>query len=150
MPGAFTSAIAMLVNGPSAQGDAAGLTGADRLDQEIHPMPVVERHRRIRKGRAVESRRPMNVLGRDQLPGHRPGAAGIDSDIGPPGEMHDLARIERSPVEGVAGDGDDAEHVDLVRRRQGKKDGDRIVLPGIRIDDDLLLHGSVLSVAPGT
>ena len=69
-------------------------------------------------------------------------AASIDRNLGPAGQFHDTPRVPLGVSErNVAGDGDDAEHVEFVWRGQGQKDRHRVVLAGIGIDDDAALHG---------
>ena len=59
----------------------------------------------------------------------------------PPGQLDDLQRIPRVLGEAdIAGDGDDAEHLKLLGRRERKEKRDGVVLAGIGVDDDLSRH----------
>ena len=98
-------------------------------------------HRRLGQVRTVEPGAAVDVLGGHQRAPQRPDAAGMDRDVGAARELEDLAGIARGPLEAdIAGDGDDPEQLDLLRRGQCQQDGDGIVLARIGVDDDLALH----------
>ncbi len=84
----------------------------------------------------------MHVFGGHQLAAHRRLAAGEDRNIAAPGKFADLPRVARGVVQRhVAGDGDDAEHVQLPRRRERHQDRGHIVLAGVGVEDDLASSG---------
>ena len=74
----------------------------------------------------------MHRFGGLQRQDQRPLGAGIDLDIGTAGQLADAARIlfgQRHRH--IAGDGRDADDLQLLRAGQRQQDGDGIVLAGI-------------------
>ena len=119
MSGALTSAMAMF--GERAEGaerDRARFGRAQRLDDEIDAVLGLQRHLRIRQLNAVEAGAAVDVLGGDELPRHRPDAAGKNRHVGAAGKLDDPPRVPLGVSERhVAGDRDDAEHVESRRAR---------------------------------
>ena len=143
MSGALTSAIATLVSGPSVQSvTVARLFGAERVDDEIDAV-LRPRASSVGSGRSGPSRPvgPWTCSAVTSFRAHRPLAAGIDRHVGAPGQLDDLEGVPRVLGEAdIAGDGDDAEDVELLRRGQRKEERHGVVLAGIGVDDDLSRH----------
>ena len=79
----------------------------------------------------------MHFLGGDELAHQRADGAGMDLDVGPAGELADLAGIFlREFQRHVAGNGGDADDLQLGAAER-QQYGDGIVLAGVRVDDDL-------------
>ena len=122
---------------------------AQRVDDEVDAVLGLERLLRFRQLRAVEAGRPVDMLGRHQRPPHWPPAAGIDRHLGASGELDHLQGVPGVLGKAdIAGDRDDAEHVELLGRGEREEDGDRVVLAGIGVDDDLARHGCPFRLPP--
>ena len=115
MSGALTSAMRDVgQRAERAERDRRRLLGAERLDDEVDAVLGLELHRRLGQVGTVEAGLAVDMLGGDQLPPHRPLAAGIDRDFGAPGELDDLEGVPRGQAQAdIAGDGDDAEDVEF-------------------------------------
>ena len=122
--GAFCIAMAMLVSGPVGQSvTVPGGSGAQHVDDRVDRMAVGERHAGLGQAGAIQPGLAVHVLGGDQLAHQRPRAAGMDRQIGPPGELEHLARVLLGQRQRhVAGDRGDREHVQLVRRAERQQD----------------------------
>ena len=131
----------MLVSGPV--GTIVTGSADARSSRAIRP----DRSRRVRLGAglgqlgAVEARGTVD-LGRDpQRPDERPVRAGGDGDVGPAREGQDAQRVAGRRLERrVPADRRDAEQVDLGSRDR-EEDGERVVVPGVAIEDDRPGHG---------
>ncbi len=131
-----------------AERDRSRLLAAQRVDDVVDAVLRLERLLRLRQVGAVEPGRPVDMLGGDQHPAHRPLAAGIDRHLRAAGELDHLQRIPGILGEAdIAADRDDAEDVELLRRGQGEEDRDGVVLAGVGVDDDLARHGCPRSPA---
>ena len=126
-------------------GHAAAFLGPDGVDQEIDGMPVLKRGRRGRQDRAVEAGTAMYMLSCHEASRQRLLCAGKDGHVGTAGKVADLARILlRQGQRYIAGNGCDPQHIEF-RAGKGKQHGHRVVLPRIRIDNQLLLRCHDLS-----
>jgi hypothetical protein len=120
-----------------AERDRAGGLLHQRLDDEVDGVLRLERHRRLGQLRSVQACLAMYLLGGDELAHQRTDRAGEDPGLWPAGQLADLARVLLGQAQRhVAGDGGDAEHLQLGAAER-QKDGDGIVLTGIGVDDDL-------------
>ena len=121
---------------------SATLVSGHRLDQEVDAVGLLGLHLRFGKVRAVETAFAMDMLGRDETAPEGLGATRIDRDLRPAGQFDKPQRVPGRQIEwNIAGDRDDAEKLDLVRRGEGGQDRDRVVLAGIGVEDDFLCHG---------
>jgi hypothetical protein len=78
----------------------------------------------------------MDVLGHVRLTDERPVGSRRDLDVRPLGELEDPDRVRGRLVEClVPGDRRDAEELDLGTRER-EEDGDRVVVPGIAVEED--------------
>jgi hypothetical protein len=112
--------------------------GAHRLDDEIDGVLVLKRHRRFVENGAVEAGLAVDMLGGDERARDRPVRTGEDLHVCPVAELADDPGVARRQRErNVAGNGGDAEDVDLLRAAEGEHDRGRVVLSRIRVDDDL-------------
>ena len=124
-----------------AQRDRAARLVHQRLDDEIDGILFLQRHRRLRQIRPVETGLAVHLLGGDQFAHQRPDRSGIDLDVRPAGEFADLAGVLLGQLQRhVAGDGCDAEHLQFGAAER-QQDGDGVVLAGIGVDDDLRAWG---------
>ncbi len=122
-------------------GDRAGLGGAQGVDQELNAGLRLDRQGGDGQVGAVETGLAMHVLGRDQATAHRRLCAGIERHVRPPGQFQQLARIVQRVMQGhIAGDGDDPDDLQVLRRGASQQQRQGIVLAGVGIDNDLLGH----------
>ena len=142
--------MAMFVMGPRMQTviEPAG-SRFSVSEQVVDAVLLLQRRDRLRHGGAVQAGRAVHVLGGHELARHRPRAAGIDRDVPPARQFHHLAGVQgRARQRHVAGRRHDAEHLQLGRG-QRQQDGDRVVLAGIGVDDDLLRLAVIGGVSSG-
>ena len=108
----------------------------ERIDQEIDRVDRFGRAARFRQVRAVYARRPVDALGGDRLAHQGARAAGIDRHLRPAAEVPDPACIALGQRQrDIAGNGRNAQKVELFRRGEGQQQGDGVVLAGVAIDD---------------
>ena len=102
----------------------------DRIHKSIVPAPGTRRLRLpAEAGLAMHDRR-------DLPPQQRPRATREHLGVGTPGQLAEPAGVRRRQLQpDIACDGGEAEHLQL-RRCEGKQDGDGVIQPRIRIDDD--------------
>ena len=138
MSGALTSAMATFVSGPRVQSVTVPGSAARSVSTMKSTPCCACSDLRLGQVDAVEAGPAVDVLGGDQVAPHRPLAAGIDRHIAAAGELDHLQGVLGVLVEAdIAGDRDDAEHVEFVRRGERQQDGDGVVLTGVGVDDDL-------------
>ncbi len=118
---------------------------AERVDDGVDRGLGVEGELGVRQRNAVKAGLAMNMLGGDQAPRQGRVAAGVDGD-GFPRQFRDLPRVPLGERQGhVPRDGGEGQHLQF-RRGEGHQDGDRVVLAGVGVDDDLAGgHGELLS-----
>ncbi|EGE55816.1 hypothetical protein RHECNPAF_850054 [Rhizobium etli CNPAF512] len=110
---------------------------AQRLDDEIDGMGRLQRHHRLGERGSVEAGLAVHMLRRHQLAGNRPVGTGEDLRLRPAAKLADDARIAaRQRKRHIAGDRRDPQHLQLIGAAEGQHDGGRVVLAGIRVDDD--------------
>ncbi len=130
-----------------AERDALGLGAAQSLDQVEDAVLGAQRRRRGRQDEITEAARAMGTLDVDQPPAERPRAAGIDRQLGAAGQLDDAERVARRRRQRqIAGNRNQPQHIELWRGER-QEDRDRVVDPGIGVDDDRARHGATLPSA---
>ena len=112
------------------------LRGAQRLHHEVHSMLLLRPGRGRGQLVPIETRRPVNVLGSHQLSQNRARTSGKHRDIGAPGKLQDLERVDDGMIEfHIACGGYQAEDLKRLRRGQHHHDGRCFILPGVGGDN---------------
>ena len=106
------------------------------------------RGRRLRQRRPVQPALAVDVRGDDELPLERPVRAGRDRDVGPADELEHPQRVRGRLLQRlVAVRRRHAEELDLGARER-EQQRDRVVVPGVAVEDDRRAHGEVYSRTP--
>ncbi len=120
--------------------------GCDRPLHEVDRVLAERLVPRRRQRRAVEAAVAVDVRCDHQLPLERTIRAGRDRDVGATDEVEHAQRIRRRLLERlVAVDGGDPEQLDL-RAREREEQRDRVVVPGIAVEDDRNAHARSIAV----
>jgi len=128
--------------------DRPGRPRQQRLDDEVDRMLRLQRHAGLGQVGAVQAGFAMHVLGGDQGPQDRPGAAGIDRHVRAAGQGADLAGVALCQRQRhVAGDRGDADELQLFAGGKRQQDRQGVVLAGIAVEDDGTSHAAM--VPPG-
>ena len=120
--------------------------GQQRAGQEAHRVFLLRRFAQRREDRAVQTRLAVNVPRRHPVPDHGTSAARVDRNILPAQPLQYPAGIPDGVIQGlVPRHNRDAQKLQLrAVRRQHK--GDRVVMPGVAVADDLLFYHRCLSL----
>ena len=122
------------------QGDRV-ITVAQRIDQKCHGvcllLPLARRLQR-HAGKAVSA---ADELGGVKWPQDRPGASLEYRHLRAPCKLADSQGIDACLIDRhIARNGCDTAHFETIGGAQCKQQGERVVLTGISIDDDLAVH----------
>ena len=122
-----------------AERDRAALLAHQRLDDEVDRVLVLQRHLRLRQVGAVEAGLAVHLLGRHQ---RRAPAAGSrrrrPSSRACRPARRSCGRSSRSALSGTLPATAVMPSTSSSGLAERQQDGDRVVLPGIGVDDDLL------------
>ena len=132
-----SSASATFVSGPTG---TSTVSGRHVLDEEVDSVLGDGLRRALRQLRPVHAALAVDVRGDVGLALERAVRPHRDRHVLPAHEREHAERVVRRLVERlVPVDGRDADEIDL-RARERKQERDRIVVPGIAIDDDRCCH----------
>lgn len=125
--------------------DGARLVRHDRVDDEVDRVAAVELDRGLGQHGPVEPRLSVDVGRRLDLAHERALRPAGERHRVEPDDSGDGERVARDLLDRlIAHDGRDGEQVDLGRA-VGEHEGDRVVVAGVAVQDDLLGHGPSLA-----